>query len=127
MFQVFDKHKWLVLSYWDTPMWNISITRESFIKQHLDTEPLKEVGLFTSKENIAAINPERSSDFQCFLSGFWIFKKSLHVMALLLNITILIPTGKELKNKMLLGRNILIVSRAGESSSMGLSHSFLPF
>ena len=38
-------------------------------------------------------------------------------MALLLNITILIPTGKELKNKRVLGWNILIVSRAGESSS----------
>lgn len=97
---MFNNHKWLVLSYWETPVWNISIIRESFIKQHLDTEPLKEVVFFfTSKENTAAINPERSSGFQCFSSGFWIFKKSLHVMSLLLNITILIPTGKELKNK----------------------------
>ena len=46
---------------------------QGFIKQHLATEPLKEVGLFTSEENIAAINPERLSDFQCFSSSFWIF------------------------------------------------------
>lgn len=39
-------------------------------------------------------------------------------MSLLLNITILIPTGKELKTKRVLCRNILIVLRAGESSSM---------
>ena len=83
---------------------------QSFIKQHLATEPLNEVGLFPSEENTAVINPERSSDFQCFSSSFWIFKKYLHVMYLLLNITILIPTGKELKNKRVLGRTIPIVS-----------------